>query len=131
MAEAIKLKAVDLKGKPSVYDDMEPDWKKPIAIPKGKPDWAFTFAELKGFKALKEKLGEATIKQIMQKHKFALPKTEFDGYRGKDGLSLHYYVRPGTKASSQLLFIVSMGEYQPARYIAHLEGIWEITGAGL
>ena len=131
MADGIRLKPVDLKGKASVYDDTEPDYKKPIAIPKGKSDWAFTFGELKSFKTLKEKLGETQVDQIMTKHKFKIPQGEFGGYRGKDGLDLHYYVRPGPKAGSQLLFIVSMGEYQPARYMAHLEGIWEVSGAGL
>lgn len=131
MADGIRLKPVDLKGKASVYDDTEPDYKKPIAIPKGKSDWSFTFGELKSFKTLKEKLGEAQLNQIMTKHKFKIPKGEFDGYRGKDRLDLHYYVRPGSKAGTQLLFIVSMGEYQPARYMAHLEGIWEVSGAGL
>jgi len=128
-AAAIQLKSIDLKGKASVYDDTEPDWKKPVAIPKGKPEWAFTFAELKTFKDLKAKIGEGPVNQIMKAHKFPIPKKEFDGYRGKDRLDLHYYVRPGPKAGVHLLFVVSMGEYQPARYMAHLEGIWEVKGA--
>lgn len=130
-AGEIMLKPVDLKGAPSVYDDTEPELNQRISIPKGKPEWAFSSGELKGFKRLREKLGEKEFIQLMTKHKFALPRKEFDGYRGKDGLSLQYYVRPGAKAGSQLLFIVSMGEYQPTRYIAHLEGIWEIRGAAL
>lgn len=129
MADGIRLKPVDLKGKASVYDDTEPDYKKLIAIPKGKPTWSFTFGELKSFKTLKEKLGEAQLNQIMTKHKLKIPQGEFGGYRGKDNLDLHYYVRPGPKEGIQLLFIISMGEYQPARYIAHLEGIWEVRGA--
>lgn len=131
IAEGVRLRPVDLKGKASVYDDTEPDYKKPIPIPKGKSDWSFTFGELKSFKTLKEKLGETQINEIMTKHKFRIPQGEFGRYRGKDGLDLHYYFRPGPKAGRQLLFIVSMGEYQPARYIAHLEGIWEVSGAGL
>lgn len=128
-AGTISLKPIDLKGKSSVYDDTEPDWKKPIVIPKGKPEWAFTFAEAKPFKELKDKLGESNFKSLMAKHKFKMPKTEFDGYKGKDGLPLHYYVRPGAAAGQHLLFIVSLGEYQPARYMAHLEGIWLLSGA--
>lgn len=131
IADGVRLKPVDLKGKASVYDDTEPDYKKPMAIPQGKSDWSFTFGELKSFKTLKEKLGETHVHQIMTKQKFKIPQGEFGGYRGKDGLALHYYVRPGTKAGTQLLFIVSMGEYQPARYVAHLEGIWEVSGASL
>lgn len=131
LAEGVRLKPVDLKGKASVYDDTEPDYKKPIPIPQGKSDWSFTFGELKSFKTLKEKLGEPQVNQIMTKHRFKIPQGEFGGYRGKDGLALHYYVRPAAKTGTQLLFIVSMGEYQPARYIAHLEGIWEVSGAGL
>lgn len=131
IAGSVRLKPVDLKGKVSVYDDTEPDYKKSIPIPQGKSDWSFTFGELKSFKNLKEKLGEPQVNQIMTKHRFKIPQGEFGSYRGKDGLDLHYYIRPGPKAGRQLLFIVSMGEYQPARYIAHLEGIWEVSGAGL
>lgn len=128
-AGTISLKPVDLKGKSSVYDDTEPDWKKPIAIPNGKPEWAFTFAEAKPFKELKDKLGMSNFKTLMAKHRFKMPKTEFDGFKGRDGLPLHYYLRPGAAAGQQLLFVVSLGEYQPARYIAHLEGIWQLSGA--
>ncbi|MFO1469983.1 MAG: hypothetical protein U1F27_02940 [Turneriella sp.] len=128
-AGTISLKPVDLKGKSSVCDDTEPDWKKPIAIPNGKPEWAFTFAEAKPFKELKDKLGMSNFKTLMAKHRFKMPKTEFDGFKGRDGLPLHYYLRPGAAAGQQLLFVVSLGEYQPARYIAHLEGIWQLSGA--
>ncbi|MCE9598250.1 MAG: hypothetical protein K8S54_09815 [Spirochaetia bacterium] len=130
-AGEIMLKPLDLKGTASVYDDTEPEPGKRISIPKGKPQWAFSSGELKGFRQLREKIGDKAFNQLMAKHKFAQPKTEFDGYRGKDKLPLQYYVRPGSTTGTQLLFVVSMGEYQPTRYIAHLEGIWEIRGAAL
>lgn len=130
-SDSVQVEPIDLVRRLNAFDDRDPDdWNAPIQVPKGKADWAFSLAELgrHPFAELKGLLGEKAFDALMKKQGFAVPEGEFGGYVGEDDLSLYYYTRDGDKPGTRTLIIVSMGEYQPARIIAHIEGLWRVTG---
>lgn len=128
----VKVEALDTTRRKSVYDDTEPqDWSTKISIPLARLDYAFSFAEIadRQFIKLESKLGKAAFDKIVETQGYRIPKGEFEVFKGEDGLPLYYYTRPDDKADAVKLLLVSMGEYQPGRYIAHFEGVWRVTGA--
>jgi len=130
----VKVEPIDLVRRLNAYDGLEPaDYRQKVQVPKGLPQWAFSFSELDShhFKQLRDKLGQENFDKIIDKMGYKRPVTEFQTYTGHDGLPLHYYIRAGDKPGTQELILVSFGEYQPARYMAHIEGFWRIYGADL
>jgi hypothetical protein len=129
----VKVEPLDKTRRVGAYDDVEPDWNLKIAVPMGKPAFAFTFNEIykSPFVKLKDVLGEAAFDKIVEEQGYRVPKGEFETWVGTDKLPLYFYVRPDEKEGAVKLLLVSMGEYQPGRYMAHVEGIWRVTGSQL
>ena len=126
------VEALDLTRRMHAYDGVEPqDWHAPIPVPQAGRDFAFSFAEIAGqpFVKLQSLLGSAAFDTIVEKQGYRIPKGEFEVFTGEDDLPLYYCIRPDSPADAVKLVIVSMGEYQPCRYMAHVEGIWRVTGA--
>jgi hypothetical protein len=126
----VEVEPIDLVRRTRAYDDVEPDYTVKIQVPLGKPAWAFSFAEIirNPFKNLRDILGEEAFDQIMKKQGYAYPKGEFATYTGEDRLPLYYYTRDDEVEGARKLILVSMGEFQPGRYKAHVEGFWRVTG---
>lgn len=117
----------------AVYDGFElTDNKAKIKIPKGKPEWTFTLSDFdnKKFAQLKGILGEAAFQKITKKQGYKVPQNEFQSFAGIDNFGVYYFTRPDKQEGVTILILVSYGEYQPARYIANIEGIWRVKGAG-
>ncbi len=128
---AVTVEPIDLVRRKYAYDGREPDdWYAPVQVPMGKPAWAFSLAEVDAnpFKDLLGLLGKDAFDQIMQKQGYSYPKGEFETYTGEDKLALYYYTRDDEQADARKLIIVSSGEYQPGRIMAHVEGFWRVTG---
>lgn len=123
--------ALDLTRRKYAYDGHEPDWNVKIPVPLAAQDFAFSFAEIANqpLVKLQSKLGSAAFDKIVEMQGYRIPKGEFEVFTGEDDLPLYYYLRPDNSPDAVKLVIVSMGEYQPCRYIAHVEGIWRATGA--
>ena len=127
----ITVTSLDTTRRKSVYDGPEPDWTQRIPIPLARPDYAFSFAEIAAnpFSRLRPILGLGPFTDIVRQQGYHDPDWELSIYRGEDGLPLHYYLRPDPQPASVKLLLVSFGESQPARYLAHIEGIYRVTGA--
>jgi hypothetical protein len=127
----VKVEPIDLVRRKYVYDGREPDnWNAKIEVPMGKPEWAFSLAEVeaKPFKQLRGLLGDEAFDQIMEKQGYRYPEGEFGRYLGEDRLPLYYYTRDDEQPGARKLVIVSTGEYQPGRIMAHVEGFWRVEG---
>lgn len=125
------VEALDLTRRKNVYDGPEPrDWKTKIPVPMARPDYAFSFLEIaeQQFAKLEDKVGKTAFDTIVESQGYRVPKGEFDRFKGEDNLPLYYYIRPDQKPDAVKVLLVSMGEYQPGRYMAHVEGIWRVTG---
>lgn len=125
------VEPIDLVRRKYAYDGREPDdWYAPVQVPMGKPEWAFSLAEVESnpFKNLLGLLGKDAFDQIMQKQGYRYPQGEFETYIGEDRLQLYYYTRDDEQPDARKLIIVSSGEYQPGRIMAHVEGFWRVTG---
>ena len=131
-AGAITVELFDKKKRLGAYDGFEiTDSAQKIQVPHGKPEWSFTLADFdkNKFVHLRDRLGATAFAKIATVQKYKAPKTEFETYSGADGLPVYFFTRPDKGKDSLLLFLVSYGEYQPSRYIAHVEGIWRVKGA--
>lgn len=129
---AARVEALDLVRRKYAFDDREPDdYTTPIAVPMGKAEWAFSFAEIfnRPFVKLHDALGQAAFDQIVATMGYRHPDGPFQTYTGDDRLPLYYYLRADADPDARLLILVSAGEYQPGRYMAHVEGLWRIWGA--
>lgn len=125
----MQVHPIDLITKRNVYNGFEPnDWYQLIKLPDEKANWSFTFAQLikNSFKNLHIFLGEESFEKIIQLQNIQRPRTEFEIYSGSNGLQLYYFLAEIDSSNNQALILISFGEFQPARYMAHLEGIWEI-----
>ncbi|MCU0444613.1 MAG: hypothetical protein MUE85_06805 [Microscillaceae bacterium] len=127
----MQIQVLDLNKKPRVFDDIEPnDYYQMIEFP-NYPAWNFSLAEIynQPFGHLVNVVGNELLTQIIDSQGIKIPQTEWETYRGGDNLPLYYYLRSGKTSDYQLLIIVSSGEFQPARYIANIEAVWEIKQA--
>lgn len=127
----MRVEPIDLVRRMGAYDGTEPDdWYAPVQVPMGKPEWAFSLAELdkNKFQKLKGLLGEEAFGQIMKKQGYREPEGEFETYVGEDKLPLYYYLRDDEEKGAKKLILVSTGEYQPGRIIANIEGFWRVFG---
>ncbi|WNZ45335.1 hypothetical protein Q2T42_26460 [Leptolyngbya boryana CZ1] len=124
------VKPFDLTRRMDAYDgspDGE-DWNCPVKVPMGISRWDFTLAEIdrQDFKQLRDQLGDANFQTIVETQGYVHPQNELSTYRGEDDLSLRYYIRETDQAKVKDLILVSFGEFQPCRWVAHIEGIWQI-----
>lgn len=126
-----RVEPIDLTRRMDAYDGSPDgdDWYAQIAVPMGIPRWNFTLAEIDGqsFSQLQDLLGAENFQKIVATQGYIHPLTHVGEYRGEDNLSLRYYIRATDRSVIRELFIVSFGEYQPARWLAHIEGLWQIT----
>lgn len=128
----ITVEPVDLVRRMDAYSGPEPnDWYALINVPMGKPDWAFSLAEINDtkFGNLEKILGKENFDKIMEKQGYVYPNGPFQTYCGEDGLPVYYYTRKGDQPDTTELVLVSTGETQPGRVKAHIEGFWRVKGA--
>jgi hypothetical protein len=128
----VKVEVLDTTRRKNAYDGVEPaDYSAKIKVPMGRLDYAFSISEIvhQPFSKLKTLLGDPAFDKIVETQGYKIPKGEFGTFVGEDSLSLYFYTRPDDKPDAVKLLLVSWGEYQPGRYIAHCEGIYRITGA--
>jgi hypothetical protein len=124
------VKSFDLIRRMDAYDgspDGE-DWNCPVKVPMRISRWDCTLAEIdrQDFKQLREQLGDANFQTIVETQRFVHPQNELSTYRGEDDLPLRYYIRKADQVKVNDLILVSFGEFQPCRWVAHIEGIWQI-----
>lgn len=120
----MKINPFDLSKKLHIYDGFEPDdYSQQISLLENNSDIKFTFSEVvnQPFKNLKEILNSESFQQLAELQKIKNPNTEWEHFVGSEDLSLYYFIR------EDKLILVSFGEFQPARYKVHLEGIWQIN----
>jgi len=129
---AVSVEQIAKSRHAAVYDGFElTDNKTKIKIPKGKPEWTFTLFDFDNnkFAKLKTILGDAAFQKIVKKQGYKVPPNELQSYAGIDNFGVYYLTRPDKQKGMTILVLVSYGEYQPARYIANIEGIWRVKGA--
>jgi hypothetical protein len=130
MATPITVEPIDLVRYMDAFDGDPQDFNAPVQVPAGKPHWAFSLAEVgrQAFTKLEGILGKENYEKILDTQGYFPAKSEFHSVLGEDGLAMCYYTRDGATPDSRELFLVSFGESQPGRYIAHVEGRWRVTG---
>lgn len=119
----MQLHPFDLEKKLHIYDGFEPDdYSQQIAISEEYPNLEFTFSEIvnQPFKNLQNILNSESFQQLSALQKIKNPNTEWEHFVGSEDLNLYYFIRVNK------LILVSFGEFQPARYKVHLEGIWQL-----
>lgn len=128
-----KAEALDLTRRKYAYDGTEPDWNLKIQVPMALADFAFSFAEIANhpFQELEGILGTEAFAKILEGQGYKVPLGDFATFKGEDNLPVYYYIRAARTPDAVRLLLVSMGEYQPGRYMAHFEGVWRITGSAL
>jgi hypothetical protein len=120
---------LDLEKQFYLFDGMEPDdYYAKIPIPQKPLDWSFSLGEIYGnpFEKLVDFLGQEAFQQIIDSQGIIIPQNEWERFKGSSGLRLYFYFRNSELPDYQLLILISSGEFQPARYMAHLEGIWKV-----
>ena len=130
----VSVSPLDKTRRTNAYDGFEiTDSHQKIQVPMGKADWAFTLSDFdkNKFVLLKDRLGAVAFEKIVKAQGYKIPKNEFETFTGTDGLPVYFYTRPDKQKNGILLILVSYGEYQPSRYMAHVEGIWRVKGAVL
>lgn len=119
----IKIIPFDLRKKLHVFDGFEPDdYYQQIELSGEYPNLNFPLAEIvnQPFKNLQNVLDAESFQQLAALQKVKNPNTEWEVFVGSEDLSLYYFIR------EDKLILLSFGEFQPARYKVHLEGIWKI-----
>ena len=113
-----------LEKKLHIFDGREPDdwYQKIVLLPKNSL-FDFSLAELEALDTLPQKLGADIFEYLKVYY-----KNLYIPLKGSDSLSLHFYIRSDKATLQNFLIIVSFGEFQPARYKVHLEGIWLLAG---
>ncbi|MCU0439218.1 MAG: hypothetical protein MUC49_15075 [Raineya sp.] len=120
----MKIQPFILERKLSVFDDREPDdWYQKIVLLPENSLFDFCLAELISFDTLSQQLGSDIFDYLKVYY-----KNLYIPLKGSDSLSLHFYIRLDKVTLQNFLVIVSFGEFQPARYKVHLEGIWLLAG---
>lgn len=125
----IQIIPFDLRKKLHVFDGIEPDdYYQEIPLSDEYPQLSFTLAEIvnQPFLSLQNALDPESFQKIASLQKIKNPNTEWQGYVGSEDLSLYYFIRDESESDAQILVLISFGEFQPARYKVHLEGIWQI-----
>lgn len=118
----------------TVFDGEEPEiWEYTISIETEGELWQCSTQDV--VRNYLEKLPE-----IMEQHSFDKIMAEQDSKRsrsgtyrrsygrfhGDDNLCLYYHLMPSADGTYQMLLIAGIGEKQPGRYIANLEGLWKV-----
>jgi hypothetical protein len=118
----------------TAFDGQEPEiWEYTISIEAEGEVWQCSTQDV--VRNYLEKLPE-----IMEQHSFDKIMAEQDSKRsrrgsysrgygrfcGEDNLSLYYHLMPSVDATFQMLLIAGIGEKQPGRYVANLEGLWKV-----
>ncbi len=126
----ITVKAIDLTRLMDAYDGTVDDWYALVKIPLSPRYRDFALAEIDGqyFHELEDILGAENFHQIVETQGYVVPQGEFDVYKGEDNLMLRYYTRATEEPGTRELIIASFGEFQPGRWVAHVEGVWQVTG---
>ena len=126
----IIVELLDLTRQIRIYDDSPEDWNTPVQMSIGLSIWSFSLAEIdrQNFSQLEEILGAENFNTIVETQGFAHPSYEFKIYRGEDNLPLRYSLRASQYPNIHELVIISFGEFQPNRWIAHVEGTWHVSG---
>jgi hypothetical protein len=130
MSNLATLAPIDLTCRPA-FDGREPDdWDAPLHVTGAGYALTFSLAEVQRhpFIALKTLLGEDAFEAIMQAQGYRHPQGQWETYVGADRLPLYYFTREGLQPETFYLVLVSTGEYQPGRVIAHVEGVWQVVG---
>lgn len=119
-----KIKPINLEKRLHIYDGFEPDdYSLSMSLSETYPNLEFTFSEIvnQPFKKLENILDKESFEQIAALQKIKNPNTEWEHFVGSENLSLYYFIRESK------LILVCFGEFQPARYKVHLEGIWQMN----
>ncbi|MGI0495295.1 hypothetical protein ACN4EG_26245 [Alkalinema pantanalense CENA528] len=133
LAPKVTVQPFDLMRRMDAYQGSPDgdDWHSPVKVPMGLARWNFTLAEIdrQTFEQLRDRLGEANFQTIVGTQGYEHLQNDGSTYRGEDNLPLHYYIRETDQAGISDLILVSFGEFQPSRWMAHVEGIWQIVAA--
>lgn len=70
---------------------------------------------------LKKEIDEESFDIIVKEDKFHVIAGFIEKYTSEEGLEIHYLKK------NDSIYLFSYGEYQPARYMLFLEGIWHYT----
>jgi hypothetical protein len=126
----ITIEPIDLDRRMYAYDGSPEDWYALVKVPMGRSLWDFSLAEInrQDFRQLELILGSENFQTIVSTQGYVHPNHQFAGYQGEQNLYLYYYTRETQHPETRELILVSFGESQPGRYIAHIEGFWEVTG---
>lgn len=126
----IMVTAIDLTRLMDAYDGTIDDWYALVKVPLGPRYRDFALAEIDSqyFSELEDILGAENFNQIVETQGYVVPQGEFAVYKGEDDLQLRYYTRAIEESETRELIIVSFGEFQPGRWIAHVEGVWHVIG---
>jgi hypothetical protein len=127
----MQLHLTDTPPQRFIFDGFEPqDWHEEIAILPLFPFLRFTWAELAGqpFAHLKGLVSAPYFQQIIENQHIAVPQNQWQTYCGMGGLPIYYLQKYDERHNTSLLVLISFGEYQPSRYIAHLEGVYQVIG---
>jgi hypothetical protein len=126
----ITIEPIDLVRRMYAYDSSPEDWNALVKAPMDRSLWDVSLAEIcrQEFSQLESLLGTENFQTIVSMQDYVYFNPKFSGYRGEQNLSLYYYTRETQYPETRELILVSFGESQPGRYIAHIEGFWEVTG---
>ncbi|WP_346985767.1 hypothetical protein [Chryseobacterium sp. POE27] len=72
----------------------------------------------KPLRDLKKEIDEESFDIIIKEDKFNVNTGFIEKYTSEEGLEIHYL------KNNDSIYLFSYGEYQPARYMLFLEGIW-------
>ena len=109
-----------------IYDGFEPDFQTPeFALFAGGARLVLGDFVNQPLEALRADLATRDFEQIVEEQGLTAPPEPWQTWHGTHDLALYYYWLE--KGRRRDLVILAYGEYQPARYMIYVEGIWTFT----
>ena len=121
-----QMPQLDLTGRGYIYDGLEPEFTLPGFRLPGATGAAFHLGDFvrQPFQTLLEQVTAAAFRHIFTAHGFKHPVGPWESWTGTDNLALYHFRVDGAVPPERRVAILAYGEFQPARYLLHLEGVW-------
>jgi hypothetical protein len=112
--------------------DAEPPWDEPVTVEHGSCRWQITLAEVMasvGSGLFANSLESDAFAAVCAYHDFQPPRLAGFPWTGGQGSCSRAAVACLERTlpdGAKVIILLTAGEQQPGRFVAHLEGIWSI-----
>ena len=109
-----------------IVDGMNETWDSPISLKINGDEILLSDLDFfnNNLKSLFSVMEKVELRSILLSLRISVNGVLENIYHNRNGLQSYFNIQANNE--SLLLIILSMGEFQPARYISEVDGVWEI-----